>query len=80
MMKRETSVDIKKLFGFSVLRHRNKLGISQEELAARSGLHRTYIGDIERGKRNVSLENILRLATALETTPSDLLSEIKLPE
>ena len=46
-------MEIKKNFGRAVVHYRNKLGISQEELATKSGLHRTYIGDIERGKRNL---------------------------
>lgn len=48
------------------------LGISQEELAFRSGLHRTYISDVERGFRNVSLENIQNIANALEISISEL--------
>ena len=51
---------------------RYELKVSQEELAERAGLHRTYVGDIERGGRNVSLENIEKLAAALELSLSDL--------
>lgn len=65
---------IKKPFGTSVKTWRNFLGISQEELAERAGLHRTYISDIERGARNVSLESIGRLARALEVSVPSLLS------
>jgi CheY-like chemotaxis protein len=50
------------------------LGISQEELGGRAGLHRTYICDIERGARNVSLESIEKLAGALEISISKLFS------
>jgi transcriptional regulator with XRE-family HTH domain len=50
--------------------------LSQEDLAEECGLHRTYIGDIERGRRNVSLQNIVRIARALRSTPSDLLAGI----
>lgn len=57
--------DIKRRFGRAIKKRRSEIGISQEELAERSNLHRTYIADIERGTRNVSLENIDRLAKAL---------------
>ena len=53
-------------FGAAVRSRRRSLGISQEKLAERAGLHRTYICDIEHGARNVSLDNIDRLAKALE--------------
>jgi transcriptional regulator with XRE-family HTH domain len=48
--------------------------LSQEKLAERSGLHRTYVGSIERGERNISIENIDRLAAALEVASVDLLT------
>jgi transcriptional regulator with XRE-family HTH domain len=56
---------------------RTELGFSQEALAELSELHRTYVGGIERGERNVSLENIVRIARALKVTPSQLLEGIK---
>lgn len=59
-------IDVKKSFGESVKSRRALLGLSQEKLAERANLHRTYISDVERGSRNVSLENIERLARALE--------------
>ena len=59
-------------FGRAVRKRRAELGISQEELAARAGLHRTYVADVERGTRNISLENIVKLATALNISPSAL--------
>ena len=62
------SPDIKSQFGTAVRTRRKKLGISQEELAGRAGLHRTYVADIERGARNLSLANIEKLARALETS------------
>ncbi len=68
--------DSKKKFGEKVRILRKKLGWSQEELAARCNLHRTYIGAIERGERNVSLLNIVILARALHVKPSDLLEGI----
>ena len=54
------------LFGAAVRESRHLLGISQEELASRSALHRTYISDLERGERNPSLTTMLRLAEALK--------------
>lgn len=56
---------------------RKAKNLSQEQLAERSGLHRNYIGGIERGERNVALLNILRLAKALGVTPSELIKEIE---
>jgi CheY-like chemotaxis protein/DNA-binding XRE family transcriptional regulator len=69
--------DVKKQFGAAVRFHRDHLGISQEELAGRAGLHRTYISDVERGARNVSLESIQRLASALEVPLSILFSRME---
>jgi len=58
--------DIRVLFGRRLKQLRRTQGLSQEELAFRADLHRTYVGGIERGERNVSLRNIQRLADALE--------------
>ena len=68
---------IKRTFGDTVRRRRRAIGVSQEELAELSDLHRTYISDIERGERNVSLLNMVRLAAALKTDPASLLSELR---
>ncbi len=65
-------VDAKTMFGASVKAWRKRLGFSQEELAERSELHRTYISDAERGARNLSLESITRLAHALGVPVADL--------
>jgi transcriptional regulator with XRE-family HTH domain len=67
-------------FGANIRARREALGISQEELAARTGLHRTYIGSVERGERNISLHNILRVASALGCLASDLLKDLTLRE
>jgi transcriptional regulator with XRE-family HTH domain len=64
-------------FGRAVRKRRIALGLSQEELAERADLHRTYISDIERGSRNVSLENIKRIAGALKVEPWELLKLAK---
>jgi transcriptional regulator with XRE-family HTH domain len=58
-------IDVKKTFGISLKTWRRQRGFSQEELSERSKLHRTYISDVERGARNLSLESITRLAAAL---------------
>lgn len=58
-------MDIVKVFGTNVRRYRNEKGISQEKLAELSGLHRTYISDVERFQRSISLENIQWTADAL---------------
>lgn len=57
--------DRRRLFGARVRSLRLEAGISQEELAARAALHRTYVGSVERGERNISLANIHALADAL---------------
>lgn len=57
--------DIGLLFGRRLKELRQQQGLSQEELAFRAGLHRTYVGGIERGERNLTLKNIQRLADAL---------------
>lgn len=61
-------MDICKKFGNRVRELRIAQGLSQEVLAQKAGLHRTYIGGIERGERNVSLENIQKIALALDST------------
>jgi CheY-like chemotaxis protein len=63
---------LKTLLGNVIRRERAALGISQEELAARAGLHRTYVSDVERGARNPSLESVEKLARALELSLSAL--------
>lgn len=52
-------------FGNKVREERTKLGLSQEELASRAGVHRTYIGMIERAEKNITLENIQKICRAL---------------
>ncbi len=63
--------DIKKFYGRGIRQRRHELGWSQEKLAEKAGLHRTYVADVERGKRNISLENIIKLTEALGLTPGE---------
>ena len=67
----------KVILGKTIRDLRMELSLSQEELAERADLHRTYVGGIERGERNVSLENIVRIAHALQVVPSQLLERIE---
>ena len=62
-----------KQFGNNVRAERHKIGLSQEALADEADLDRTYVGGVERGERNVSLINIVRLAKALGIAPGNLL-------
>jgi len=62
-------------FGNKVKIIRKQLNLSQEQLAARAGLHRTYIGMIERAEKNITLLNIEKIAHALNTNPKNLLEE-----
>lgn len=62
------------VFAANVRRKRLELGLSQEELAEYAGVHRTYIGMLERGEKNVTIYNIERLAIALDVTAAYLLT------
>ena len=66
-MKREVLIK----FGQKVREERARLGLSQEELATRAGVHRTYIGMIERAEKNITLENIEKIAKALKISIGD---------
>lgn len=61
------------IFAANVRRKRLELGFSQEMLAERAGVHRTYVGMLERAEKNVSIYNIERIANALEVDPELLL-------
>ncbi|HAN17667.1 MAG: transcriptional regulator [Bacteroidetes bacterium GWC2_33_15] len=69
----KTKSDILVKFGNRVKELRKELGISQEELASRADLHRTYIGMIERAEKNITLINIEKIADALEVEIIELL-------
>ena len=64
-------------FGKRVRELRLALDLSQEKLAEKAELHRNYVGGVERGERNVSLVNIVKLAHGLDTAPSELLETIR---
>ena len=66
----------KETLSYNLRRLRTTAGLSQEMLADRAGLHRTYVSSVERAQRNVSLENIFRLASALGVAPEELLKSI----
>ena len=69
--------DPRKRLGLNVRQRRLELELSQEKLTDLAGLHRTYIGAIERGERNVSLLNIVAVARALDVLPSQLLGGVE---
>ncbi|WP_197386308.1 helix-turn-helix domain-containing protein [Ralstonia pseudosolanacearum] len=65
------------IFADNVRRRRVALGLSQEELAERAGVHRTYVGMLERAEKNVTIYNIERIAIALKVEPATLLQKPK---
>jgi len=73
-------VDGRTLVAANLRRLRAKRGLSQEALADKAGIHRTYIGSVERAERNVSIDNICRLAWALGVDVRELLTPTKQPQ
>lgn len=69
-------MDPKTIVGENVRKLRLEAGLSQEQLAEHAGLHRTYIGSVERGERNISLINIVKIAKALAVDVSALFENI----
>lgn len=69
--------DLLREFGARVRGRRKECGLSQEELAYQSGMHRTYVSSVERGERNIALVNIAALAAALGVDAGDLVTGLK---
>jgi len=67
-------------FGARVRARRQELGLSQERMADRCGVHWTFLGQVERGQRNISLHNILKLADGLEVDPGQLVAGLSGPK
>lgn len=74
MQFHNTSVTARLIFARNLRKYREIQGLSQEKLAELAGLHRTYVGSVERGERNISLDNMERLANALGRSVVDLLA------
>jgi transcriptional regulator with XRE-family HTH domain len=66
---------LRSIFAANLRQVRQNVGLSQESLADRAGLHRTYVGSVERGERNISIDNIERLSAALGISASALLAK-----
>lgn len=77
MKKKSGRPDIRERFGFAVKARREALGLTQEDLAEKARIHRTYLSDVERGTRNLSLVNIERLAAALDLSISELFRQVE---
>ena len=72
--------DATKIFGERVVARRNELGLSQEKAAEACGLHWTYLGQVERGRRNLTLHNILKIAGGLRIDAGTLVSGLPIPD
>lgn len=68
---------IRKALGAAIRRRRTAAGFSQESFAAQVGIHRTYIGGVERGERNISLHNLIRIAKALNAPLAPIIAEME---
>ncbi len=78
MVKRRNTPDVRERFGTAVKFRREELQLTQEDLAEKAGIHRTYLSDIERGSRNLSLINIEKLAAALAMSMSELFKLVEM--
>jgi transcriptional regulator with XRE-family HTH domain len=75
MKGKKKLISTREIFAHNLRQVRLAHGISQEALADLAGLHRTYVGSVERGERNISIDNIERLALALGVAPASLLED-----
>ncbi|MDI6768734.1 MAG: helix-turn-helix transcriptional regulator [Anaerolineales bacterium] len=75
-MENEAKAQVLIAFGKAVKDRRIELGLSQESFAEKARLHRTYVGSLERGKRNVALLNLIQIAQALDLTPEQFLARV----
>jgi transcriptional regulator with XRE-family HTH domain len=71
------TVNLREIISLNIKAFRAAAGLSQDEFAARCGLHRTYIGSVERQERNVTLETLNQLSSAMGVTAADLLTPLK---
>jgi transcriptional regulator with XRE-family HTH domain len=71
--KKRVDIPLREVFAANLRSARENRHISQEALADLAGLHRTYVGSVERGERNVSIDNVERLAKAVGSAPDELL-------
>lgn len=76
-MTRGARTPLQEAFGRAVIRLRKKKKISQEKLAQLAGINRTYMGDVERGERNLALQNMAKIAQALGVKLSQIIREME---
>jgi len=69
--------ELQKVVGENLRAYRLREGLSQEEFAHRLEVHRTYMGGVERGERNLTLQSVERLAAAIDVEPIELLTELR---
>jgi transcriptional regulator with XRE-family HTH domain len=77
MEKSESNLSARQLFARNIRLARKELGMSQEDMAEASGLHRTYVGDVERGERNISIDNMEKMAMAVRKSLAVLVSKVE---
>jgi len=77
MVSNNSHIPAREVFAANMRRLRKAAGLSQEALAEACGLHRTYVGSVERGERNISIDNMELISTALGCQIQDLLNEAK---